>query len=163
MERRVALLLTFQYFGPCFCCISIWYLAALHPDAPFGPSLLGFVLGVGVAEEITKCIPVLWRIHRQDIDWRGACLLGMASGAGFGISEGVHYCSNFYNGIVPLPSGREWIGVGGRGEWDHYGEPDLAPAGKAKKVAVKKEAAKKAKKSDKPEKADKPDKPDEPS
>ena len=32
-----------------------------------------------------------------------------------------------YNGIVPLPSGREWIGVGGRGEWDHYGPPELAP------------------------------------
>jgi hypothetical protein len=34
-----------------------------------------------------------------------------------------------FNAIVPLPSGREWIGVGGRGEWDHYGEPDLAPTG----------------------------------
>ncbi|HEY5926876.1 MAG TPA: hypothetical protein VIV11_34555 [Kofleriaceae bacterium] len=51
-----------------------------------------------------------------------------------------------YNSIVPFPNGREWLGVGGRGEWDHYGEPELAPASKAKKVAVKKEAAKKAKK-----------------
>jgi len=47
-----------------------------------------------------------------------------------------------YNVVVPLPSGREWIGVGGRGEWDHYGEPDLVPV-KPKKAA--KPAAKKAK------------------
>ena len=51
-----------------------------------------------------------------------------------------------YNGIVPLPSGREWIGVGGRGEWDHYGEPELAPI-KVKKPP-KAPAAKKPKKAD---------------
>jgi hypothetical protein len=38
-----------------------------------------------------------------------------------------------YNVPLPLPSGREWIGLGGRGEWDHYGEPELAP--KTKKPA----------------------------
>jgi hypothetical protein len=46
-----------------------------------------------------------------------------------------------YNAIVALPSGREWLGVGGRGEWDHYGEPELGPAPKVKKppkTAVKK-------------------------
>lgn len=32
-----------------------------------------------------------------------------------------------FNVPLPLPSGREWIGVGGRGEWDHYGPPELAP------------------------------------
>lgn len=32
-----------------------------------------------------------------------------------------------YNVPLPLPSGREWIGIGGRGEWDHYGAPELAP------------------------------------
>ncbi len=95
----VAILLTFQYFGGC-CCIGIWYMAALHPDAPFGPSLLGFVFGVGVCEEVTKCIPVLWKLRREYIGWREACLIGMASGAGFGISEGIHYCTTFYNGIT---------------------------------------------------------------
>jgi hypothetical protein len=34
-----------------------------------------------------------------------------------------------HNTLVALPSGREWIAVGGRGEWDHYGEPSLAPTG----------------------------------
>jgi hypothetical protein len=46
-----------------------------------------------------------------------------------------------YNAIVALPSGREWLGVGGRGEWDHYGEAELGPAPKVKKppkVATKK-------------------------
>ena len=33
------------------CCIPLFYLAALHPGAPFGASLVGFVLGVGVCEE----------------------------------------------------------------------------------------------------------------
>jgi hypothetical protein len=44
-----------------------------------------------------------------------------------------------YNVVVTLPSGREWIAVGGRGEWDHYGEAELAPASKvkAKKAAAK--------------------------
>lgn len=41
-----------------------------------------------------------------------------------------------YHAIVPLPSGREWIAVGGRGEWDHYGDPALAPV-RAKKLAAR--------------------------
>lgn len=45
-----------------------------------------------------------------------------------------------FNQIVPLPSGREWIAVGGRGEWDHYGDPELAPVRPKKppKAPVKK-------------------------
>src|SRR5205823_1820826 len=39
------------------CCIPLFYMAALHPGAPFGASLVGFVLGVGVCEEIIKCLP----------------------------------------------------------------------------------------------------------
>jgi hypothetical protein len=49
-----------------------------------------------------------------------------------------------YNAIVPLPSGREWIGIGARGEWDHYGDPALAPTGKAKKAPARAKAKKKA-------------------
>lgn len=58
------------------------------------------MLGVGFFEEAIKAIPVLWRLYRPAaISWRGACLWGMASGAGFGVSEGIHYSSNYYNGI----------------------------------------------------------------
>lgn len=44
---------------------------------------------------------------------------------------------------IPLPSGREWIAIGGYGQWDHYGETSLAPkdatpAPKEKATAKKK-------------------------
>jgi len=49
------------------------------------------------------------------------------------------------NLIVALPSGREWIGNRCNGEWDHYGEPALAPTSAAKvKPAAKKPASKKS-------------------
>ena len=31
--------------------------------------------------------------------WRGACLWGLASGIGFGVSEGIMYSSRHYNGL----------------------------------------------------------------
>lgn len=96
----VLLLLIIQVVGLFTCCIGALYLAAMHPDAPFGASLLGFVLGVGFLEEAVKAIPIVWRLYRPTaLSWRGACLWGMASGAGFGVSEGIHYSSNYYNGI----------------------------------------------------------------
>ncbi|MGB7161285.1 MAG: PrsW family glutamic-type intramembrane protease [Tepidisphaeraceae bacterium] len=100
----VMLLLAIQVFGLfCFCCVGAWYMAALDPSAPFGPSLLGFFLGVGLFEELIKSLPVLWRLYRpQPCGWREACLWGMASGAGFGVSESIHYASNYYNGIEPM-------------------------------------------------------------
>ncbi len=82
------------------CCIPLFYMAALHPGAPFGASLVGFVLGVGVCEEVIKCLPILYMLYRGTLlNWREACIIGMASGAGFGISEGIFYSFRFYNGI----------------------------------------------------------------
>lgn len=58
---------------------------------------------------------------------------------------------------LPLPSGREWLAIGGYGEWDHYGEPALAPSASAapppeakpssakKKATAKKSASPKTK------------------
>ena len=99
----VLLLMGIQIFGfVCFCCIGAAYLAALDPRAPFGASLLGFFFGVGFLEEMIKSLPVLFLLYRHDhVPWRTACLWGMASGAGFGISEGIHYCTNYYNGFEP--------------------------------------------------------------
>ena len=86
----------------CVCCIGLAYIAALDPHAPIGASLLGFFFGVGFFEETIKSLPVLWLLYKhQNVPWRRACLVGMASGAGFGISEGIHYASNFYNGVEP--------------------------------------------------------------
>ncbi|HEV2294406.1 MAG TPA: PrsW family glutamic-type intramembrane protease [Tepidisphaeraceae bacterium] len=97
----VLLLTIIQVFGMfCFCCLGAMYLAALDPSAPFGASLLGHFLGVGLCEEMIKSLPVLWRIYRPDYcGWREACLWGMASGAGFGVSESIFYAANYYNGV----------------------------------------------------------------
>lgn len=66
--------------------------------------------------------------------------------------------SDGFNFVVGLPSDREWVAIGGRGEWDHYGEAALVPtastsqsapktktpAVKPAKTAAKKPAAKKS-------------------
>jgi len=55
---------------------------------------------------------------------------------------------------IPLPSGREWLAIGGYSEWDHYGDASLAPSnGKGlepvKSAPAKKPAKDSAKKSSK--------------
>jgi len=95
----VLLLLGAQLFG-AFCCIGMFYLAAFDPDAPFGPSLIGFVFGIGFLEETVKCLPILFKLfRRQLVSWRESAIIGMASGAGFGISEGILYATRHYNGL----------------------------------------------------------------
>ena len=95
----VLLLLGAQLFG-AFCCVGMFYLAAFDPDAPFGPSLIGFVFGIGFLEETVKCLPVLFKLfRRQLLSWRESAIIGMASGAGFGISEGILYATRYYNGL----------------------------------------------------------------
>ncbi|MEA2711234.1 MAG: hypothetical protein QOF78_3835 [Phycisphaerales bacterium] len=95
----VLLLLGAQLLG-AFCCIGMFYMAALDPDAPFGPSLIGFVFGIGFLEETVKCLPILFKLgRRQLLNWRESAIIGMASGAGFGISEGILYASRYYNGL----------------------------------------------------------------
>jgi hypothetical protein len=45
---------------------------------------------------------------------------------------------------IPLPSGREWIAVGGFSQWDHYGDAALAPpSGDGLEVVARKSAKKK--------------------
>ncbi len=38
---------------------------------------------------------------------------------------------------IPLPCGREWIAVGGYGQWDHYGDVELMPTEAAESVPRK--------------------------
>jgi protease PrsW len=81
--------------------IGLSYRAALDPENGFWVSFLGFTAGVGLLEEVVKAVPVLWRYRREaDDNWRGAFLWGLASGAGFGVAEGVIYSVNYYHGIV---------------------------------------------------------------
>ncbi len=82
--------------------IGFSYRAALDPNSGFLWSFVGFTCGVGFCEEICKAIPVFYYLRNtRSSDWRGTCLLGFASGAGFGISEGIMYSSSFYNGVEP--------------------------------------------------------------
>jgi RsiW-degrading membrane proteinase PrsW (M82 family) len=80
--------------------IGYSYTAALDPSNGFLLSVIGFTCGVGFCEEVCKLLPVIWRFRRGgELEWRYVLLLGLASGAGFGVSEGITYASNYYNGI----------------------------------------------------------------
>ena len=81
--------------------IGFSYRAALDPDTGFLLSFFGFTFGVGLCEELTKTLPILFHFRsRATLDWRGACLWGLASGVGFGVAEGIHYSAEIYNGLA---------------------------------------------------------------
>jgi RsiW-degrading membrane proteinase PrsW (M82 family) len=76
------------------------YGSATDPDSNFLLSTLGFTFGVGLCEEFTKAIPLFLYFKRDArMGWRGACVWGLASGIGFGVSEGIMYSSRHYNGV----------------------------------------------------------------
>ncbi len=76
------------------------YHSALDPKSNLVWSAIGFTFGVGLCEELTKAIPLFFYLQRDAaMGWRGACLWGLASGVGFGVSEGIMYSGDHYNGI----------------------------------------------------------------
>ena len=80
--------------------IGLSYRSALDEDSNFVLSAIGFTFGVGLCEELTKAIPLLFYYKRfATMGWRGACSWGLASGIGFGVSEGIMYSADSYNGI----------------------------------------------------------------
>jgi len=80
--------------------IGFSYRAALDPSNGFFLSMLGFTFGVGFCEELCKSIPLIWHFRRKaTLDLAGAMAWGLATGVGFGVSEGITYSSDFYNGI----------------------------------------------------------------
>jgi RsiW-degrading membrane proteinase PrsW (M82 family) len=81
--------------------IGFSYRAALNPENGFWASFFGFTCGVGLCEELCKAIPVLIFLRgNTHAGWRAACLVGLASGVGFGVSEGITYSSDSYNGVA---------------------------------------------------------------
>jgi RsiW-degrading membrane proteinase PrsW (M82 family) len=83
--------------------ISFSYRGALDPTAAFLISFLGFTFGVGLCEEFCKALPLFLCFRGgSGLSWRGAFLWGLASGAGFGIAEGVLYSRDFYNGVADI-------------------------------------------------------------
>ncbi|HXX93448.1 MAG TPA: PrsW family glutamic-type intramembrane protease [Planctomycetota bacterium] len=80
--------------------IGFSYSAALG-DTGFILSMLGFTFGVGLCEELCKTLPLFWHFRsKATLDLRGAVVWGLASGIGFGVSEGITYSSDSYNGIT---------------------------------------------------------------
>ncbi len=80
--------------------IGFSYRAALDPENGFLLSFFGFTMGVGLCEEFVKLIPATGLMKQGRCDWRGACALGLASGIGFGVAEGIMYSSDYYNGVA---------------------------------------------------------------
>ena len=80
--------------------IGFSYRCASDPTIGFWGSFFGFTLGVGLCEEICKALPIWFYLRSgRKTGWRGACLTGLASGIGFGVSEGIMYSGDMYNGI----------------------------------------------------------------
>ena len=81
--------------------IGFSYNAAMDPENGFWLSFLGFTFGVGLCEELTKSLPVIFHYRGGGtMDWRDACMWGLASGIGFGVAEGIIYSSGHYNGLA---------------------------------------------------------------
>jgi RsiW-degrading membrane proteinase PrsW (M82 family) len=81
--------------------IGFSYQAALDPANGFFPSFFGFLFGVGFCEELCKAFPLIVMFFSSvQLSWRGALLWGLASGIGFGVSEGLIYSGSMYNGIT---------------------------------------------------------------
>ncbi len=84
-----------------FKFIGFSYNCAVDPNTGFLLSFFGFTFGVGLLEEFTKAMPILFMLRgNMDLDWRGAAVWGLASGIGFGVAEGIIYSADFYNGVA---------------------------------------------------------------
>lgn len=85
-----------------FKLIGFMYLSALDESSGFARSLMGFILGVGLCEELIKLLPVFLYLKLvKKANWHGAFLWGLSSGAGFGIAEAMMYSTEYYHGILP--------------------------------------------------------------
>jgi RsiW-degrading membrane proteinase PrsW (M82 family) len=81
--------------------IGYSYRAALDPENGFPLSFMGFTCGVGLCEELCKAFPIILFLRaKPHCGWRAACAVGLASGVGFGVSEGITYSADSYNGIA---------------------------------------------------------------
>lgn len=81
--------------------IAFSYQAAMDPENGFVLSMFGYTFGVGLCEELVKALPLIWIFRGASAPgWRGAVLVGLATGVGFGVAEGVIYSMDFYNGIA---------------------------------------------------------------
>lgn len=82
--------------------IGFSYRCAMDSSGGFLQSFFGYTLGVGLCEELCKALPVVIYLNSDPRQQRlrTACLVGLASGVGFGVSEGITYSVEYYNGIT---------------------------------------------------------------
>jgi RsiW-degrading membrane proteinase PrsW (M82 family) len=81
-------------------CFAPSYAFADDAQGSIFTHMFGYTTGVGFSEEAAKALPlILFFLSGRSMDWRRACLWGLASGLGFGISEAISYAGN-YNGIA---------------------------------------------------------------
>lgn len=82
--------------------IAYSYRASSQADGNLLMQLIGYVFGVGLCEETTKLLPVLYRMRtRKEILATEVRVIGFMSGVGFGVAEGVLYSLRQYNGSAP--------------------------------------------------------------
>jgi RsiW-degrading membrane proteinase PrsW (M82 family) len=96
----IAILLLSHRLGFLALLIRFSVQRAADPGSDFLASWAGFTFGVGLVEELCKLMPLLWLYFRHgQLSWRVCCAWGLASGVGFGVSEGITYSADLYNGI----------------------------------------------------------------
>jgi RsiW-degrading membrane proteinase PrsW (M82 family) len=79
--------------------IAYSYRTAEQDGGSFAILLLGYICGVGLCEETTKLIPLLFRMRDALVKSASeARVIGFVSGAGFGVAEGILYSERSYNG-----------------------------------------------------------------
>ena len=103
-KRGLRETLRLRIFGIILYFIGFSYYGALDPESGFIKSFVGFTCGVGLCEELVKLIPVIWLMKRafkkgETLHLSEILLVGLASGVGFGVAEGIMYSAQFYNGI----------------------------------------------------------------
>ena len=83
--------------------IRFSYRCALDGESGFVSSFFGFTFGVGLCEELCKALPVAFYLSGSEKrSLREVCLVGLASGVGFGVSEGITYSAEYDNGIQDI-------------------------------------------------------------
>ena len=89
-----------KFFWHLIRLIDISNHIAGDATAPFVQRLFGFTFGIGLPEEFVKIIPIWFVIDRRDeVSWNDALIVGLTSGAAFGVAEGIVYSEHYYNGV----------------------------------------------------------------
>jgi RsiW-degrading membrane proteinase PrsW (M82 family) len=80
--------------------IAYSYQGINQNDGSFVLQVIAYIFSVGLCEEITKLLPVLYRARHEGLAEADARVLGFMSGVGFGVAEGILYSHTQYNGAA---------------------------------------------------------------